>query len=129
MEVFFQQQHTGSLPADVYLPSCKEVCNKENSRCLQAGYSQVAAGCLGFCGYCQCGALSMSLLGAKTKSTSLIVFNRVLVAGWELTWVLSALLSNTLQAAQKRRLQLQQLQLHPLQLHPCCIKEEDRISQ
>ena len=53
----------------------------------------------------------------------MIVFNQVLVAGWELTWVLSALLSNNLLAAQKTRLQLQ------FQQHPFCIKEEDRISQ
>ena len=67
----------------------------------------------------------MSLPGTKTKSASLIVFNPALVVGRELTWVLSALLSNKLQAAQKfvSRLQLQ------LPLHPCCIKEEDRISQ
>ena len=65
----------------------------------------------------------MSLLGTKTKSAILSVFNRVLVAGWESTWVLLALLSNKLQVTQMsaRTLQLQ------LQLHPCCIKEEDRI--
>ena len=69
--------------------------------------------------------LPMSLLGSKTKCASLTVFSRVLVAGWELTLVLSALLSNKLLAAQRS---VRRLQLHP-KLHPCCIKEEYRISQ